>query len=169
MSEQLMITKPACSYAVGLCSGLLLAVSQSALAVGVSISGVIVAPPTCIINGGSTLNVPFGNDLMTTRIDGTNYRRAVPYTVTCTGLPSNGMTLKLQGTGAGFNSSLLSTNNANLGIKLFINGVAWSLNNLVNFTYPSLPTMEAVPVKNPTGTLSAGAFSASATLVVALQ
>lgn len=163
------MAKPACSYAVWACSWLLLAVSQSALAIGVSIRGVIVAPPTCIINGGSTLNVPFGNDLMTTRVDGVNYRRAVPYTVTCTGLPSNGMTIKLQGSGAGFNSAVLGTNNVNLGIKLFINGVAWSLNNAVNFTYPSLPTMEAVPVKNPVGTLSAGAFSASATLVVALQ
>ncbi len=106
---------------------------------------------------------------MTTRVDGVNYRRSVPYTVTCTGQPSNGMTLKLQGVGAGFNSAVLGTNNVNLGIKLFINGADWSLNNTVNFTYPDLPTMEAVPVKKPASTLSAGAFSASATLVVALQ
>lgn len=163
------MAKSASACALWACGCLLLAASQTALAVGVSIRGVIVAPPTCIINAGSILHVPFGNDLMTTRIDGVNYRRAVPYTVTCTGLPSNGMTLKLQGTGSSFNSALLGTNNVNLGIKLFINGAAWSLNNTVNFTYPSLPAMEAVPVKRPASTLSAGAFSASATLVVALQ
>lgn len=152
------------------CTLLLLAISEAALAqVSLAIRGVIIAPPTCIINGGNTLNVPFGNALMTTRIDGVNYRRQVPYTVTCTGLPSNGMTLKLQGTGAGFDSTSLSTNNADLGIKLFINGALWPLNNTVNFTYPTLPRMEAVPVKRIGSVLSAGAFSASATVVVALQ
>ncbi|WP_019410586.1 fimbrial protein [Pseudomonas psychrophila] len=163
------MARSANACAILACSWLLLVVSQRVLAIGVSISGVIVAPPVCIINGGNTLNVPFGNDLMTTRVDGVNYRRSVPYTVTCTGQPSNGMTLKLQGVGAGFNSAVLGTNNVNLGIKLFINGADWSLNNTVNFTYPDLPTMEAVPVKKPASTLSAGAFSASATLVVALQ
>ena len=137
--------------------------------VNVAIRGVIVAPPTCIINGGKTLNVPFGNDLMTTRVDGVNYRRAVPYTVTCTGQISNGMTLKLQGSGAAFDASTLRTSNSDLGVKLYINGAVWQLNTLVNFTYPALPRMEAVPVKRPTSTLQAGAFSASATLVVALQ
>ena len=106
---------------------------------------------------------------MTTRIDGVNYRRAVPYTVSCVGLPSNGMTLKLQGIAASFNNTLLGTNNTNLGIRLYINGAPWFLNNPVNFTYPILPAMEAVPVKRDASTLSAGAFSASATLVVALQ
>ena len=56
-----------------------------------------------------------------------------------------------------------------LGIKLFINGALWPLNNTVNFTYPTLPRMEAVPVKRIGSVLSAGAFSASATVVVALQ
>ena len=154
------------------CSLLLLAISEAALAqVTLAIRGVIMAPPSCVINGGSTLNVPFGNALMTTRIDGLNYRRKVPYTVTCTGLPSNGMTLKLQGTGAGFDSAFLSTSNADLGIKLFINGVVWPLNNTVSFTYPTLPSMEAVPVKKSGSVLNAGTFSASAsaTVVVAWQ
>lgn len=48
-----------------------------------TIRAVIVAPPPCVINSGGTLNVPFGNDLLTSRIDGVNYRREVPYTVTC--------------------------------------------------------------------------------------
>lgn len=164
------MAKPTSSSTVwAFCWLLLLAVSQSASAVGVSIRGVIFVPPSCTVNGGSTINVPFGNDLMTTRIDGVNYRKTVPYTVTCTGLPSNGLTMKLQGVGAGFNSTLLSTNNVNLGIKFFINGVSWPLNSNFNFTAQNLPTMEAVPVKKPASSLSTGAFSASATLLVVLQ
>lgn len=156
--------------AVFICGCGLLSVGQVVHAeVGLTIRGVIVAPPSCVINGGSTLNVPFGSDLMTTRIDGVNYKRSVPYTVTCTGHSSNGMTLKLQGTGAAFDGTSLSTNNTDLGIRLFMNGSVWPLNSLKNFTYPTLPTMEAVPVKKSGSTLQAGAFSASATLVVAQQ
>jgi len=39
----------------------------------------------------------------------------------------------------------------------------------VKFTYPTLPVMEAVPVKKTNSTLKGGAFSAVATLVVAQQ
>jgi type 1 fimbria pilin len=145
-----------------LCEGVMAQVS-------VSIRGVILAPPPCVINAGSTLNVPFGDDLMTTRIDGVNYRRSVPYTLTCGPQPSNNMKITLQGTGAGFGSAYLGTSKSDLGIKLLLNGAAWPLNNAVNFTYPTLPVIEAVPVKNPGSTLTGGAFSASATLVVALQ
>ena len=145
-----------------LCEGVMAQVS-------VSIRGVILAPPPCVINAGSTLNVPFGDDLMTTRIDGVNYRRGVPYTLTCGPQPSNNMKITLQGSGAGFGSAYLGTSKSDLGIKLLLNGAAWPLNNAVNFTYPTLPVIEAVPVKNPGSTLTGGAFSASATLVVALQ
>ncbi|ASC85888.1 fimbrial protein [Pseudomonas fragi] len=152
------------------CGAALLPLCEGVMAqVTVSIRGVIVAPPPCVINAGSTLNVPFGDDLMTTRIDGVNYRRGVPYTLTCGPQPSNNMKITLQGTGAGFGSAYLGTSKSDLGIKLLLNGAAWPLNNAVNFTYPTLPVIEAVPVKNPGSTLTGGAFSASATLVVALQ
>lgn len=152
------------------CGAALLPLCEGVMAqVSVSIRGVILAPPPCVINAGSTLNVPFGDDLMTTRIDGVNYRRSVPYTLTCGPQPSNNMKIILQGTGAGFGSAYLGTSKSDLGIKLLLNGAAWPLNNAVNFTYPTLPVIEAVPVKNPGSTLTGGAFSASATLVVALQ
>ena len=152
------------------CGAALLPLCEGAMAqVSVYIRGVILAPPPCVINAGSTLNVPFGDDLMTTRIDGVNYRRGVPYTLTCGPQPSNNMKITLQGTGAGFGSAYLGTSKSDLGIKLLLNGAAWPLNKTVNFTYPTLPVIEAVPVKNPGSTLTGGAFSASATLVVALQ
>lgn len=164
------MAKSVTPMAMLVCTGALWVFSPLLMAqVDVQIRGVIVAPPTCIINGGNTLNVPFGNELLTTRIDGVNYRRKVPYTLTCTGQTSNDMTLKLQGTGAVFDTSTLRTSKSDLGVKLFINGAAWALNTTTKFTYPNRPTMEAVPVKKPASTLSAGAFSASATLVVALQ
>lgn len=61
---------------------LLWAVSQGVQAdTNLIIRATIIAPPPCVINGGGTLDVPFGNDLQTSRVDGVNYRRNVPYTV----------------------------------------------------------------------------------------
>ncbi|KQB52255.1 exotoxin [Pseudomonas endophytica] len=135
----------------------------------VAIRGTIIAPPACVINSGGILDVPFGDNLMTTQIDGVQYRKPVQYTVVCTGGGSDAMTLTLTGVGAPFDAQSLGTNKTDLGIKLFINGAAWPLNTSVKFTYPVLPALEAVPVKRSSSTLAAGAFSAAATLVVASQ
>jgi len=134
-----------------------------------NIRAVIIAPPPCVINSGTTLNVPFGNDLLTSRVDGVNYRRNVPYTVTCNSPFSNALTLELKGTGAAFDGAVLVTRKADLGVKLYVNGAAWPLNRAVNFTYPNIPVVQAVPVKRAGSKLTGGAFDATATLVVDYQ
>ena len=149
---------------------LLWTLSQGVLAdVNVTISGVVYAPPPCVINGGSTLTVPFGDALQTTRIDGINYQRGVDYKVSCENPSSNAMTLELKGTGAAFDAKSLATSKADLGVKLFVDGADWPLNTAVKFTYPTLPAVQAVPVKRPGSTLTGGGFTAAATLVVVLQ
>ncbi len=156
--------------AVSALGSLLLLCCQSALAdVSVSIKGTVLMPPPCVINAAGTLNVPFGSELLTTRINGVNYEKAVPYTLTCGQQPTNSMTLKLTGTGAGFDSGALGTNKSDLGIRLKVGGVPWPLNTTVNFTHPTLPVVTAVLVKKTGSTLTGGTFSASATLVQALR
>ena len=156
--------------AVSALGGLLLICCQGAFGdVSVKIKGVVLMPPPCVVNAAGTLNIPFGTGLLTTRINGVNYSKPVPYTVTCGPQPTNFMTLKLTGTGAGFDSSALGTSKSNLGIRLLVGGAAWPLNTTVNFTYPNLPNVKAVLVKKTGSTLAGGAFSASATLVVALR
>ncbi|WP_300635139.1 fimbrial protein [Pseudomonas sp.] len=151
-------------------AGVLLAVSQGLQAeTSLTIRAVIVAPPPCVINGGGTLDVPFGNDLQTSRVDGVNYRRDVPYTVTCSSPFSNALTLELKGTAAAFDHQVLATRKPDLGVRLFVNGADWPLNRTVNFTYPNFPVVQAVPVKRAGSQLTGGAFDASATLVVDYQ
>ena len=158
------------SWAMFIGSSLLWAVSQGVQAeTSLTIRAVIIAPPPCVINSGSTLNVPFGNDLLTSRVDGINYRRGVPYTVTCDSPFSNALTLALRGTGAAFDSRVLGTRKPDLGVKLFVNGADWPLNTAVNFTYPIFPVVQEVPVKRAGSTLTGGAFDATATLVVDYQ
>ena len=164
------MTKAVGPRAILIGAGLLWVASQGVQAdTNLIIRAVIIAPPPCIINGASTLNVPFGNDLLTSRVDGVNYRRNVPYTGTCDAPFSNAMRLELRGTGASFDARVLSTRNPNLGVKLFINGADWPLNAAVNFTYPNFPVVQAVPVKRAGSVLLGGAFDAAATLVVDYQ
>lgn len=149
---------------------LLLLCGQGAVAdVSLNIKGVVLMPPPCVVNAAGTLNISFGNGLKTTEINGVNYEKAVPYTVTCGPQPTNLMTLKLTGTGTGFDASALRTSKGDLGIRLLIEGVAWPLNTTVNFTHPTLPVVKAVLIKKTGSTLVGGSFSASATLVVALR
>ena len=83
MTNRPLMPNAASACALLMCSALLLTCGQAVRAdVNVTIRGTIVAPPSCVINGGSTLTVPFGDNLLTTRIDGIEYRRAVPFTVT---------------------------------------------------------------------------------------
>ncbi|NVZ18272.1 fimbrial protein [Pseudomonas costantinii] len=158
------------SRAMFLGGGLLWAVSHGVLAeTNLTIRAVIIAPPPCVINSGSTLDVPFGNDLLTSRVDGVNYRRGVPYTVRCDSPFNNAMTLELKGTGASFDQNVLLTRKPDLGVKLFVNGADWPLNTAVNFTHPNFPVVQAVPVKRVGSSLTGGAFDAAATLVVEYQ
>ncbi|MFL1502926.1 fimbrial protein [Pseudomonas sp. O64] len=158
------------SWAILVAGGLLWAASQGVQAdTNLTIRAVIIAPPPCVINSGGTLDVPFGNDLLTSRIDGVNYRRAVPYTVVCDSPFNNAMTLELKGTAASFDRNVLLTRKPDLGVKLFVNGADWPLNTVVNFTHPNFPTVQAVPVKRAGSTLTGGAFDAAATLVVDYQ
>ena len=170
MSKGVIMAKPTGLRAIFISGGLLWVASQGVQAeTGLTIRAVIIAPPPCVINGGSTLDVPFGNDLLTSRVDGVNYRREVPYTVTCTSPFSNALTLELKGTAAAFDSGVLMTRTADLGVKLFVNGADWPLNTAVNFTYPNFPVVQAVPVKRAGSVLTGGAFDAAATLVVDYQ
>ena len=170
MSKGVIMVKPTGLRAIFISGGLLWVASQGVQAeTGLTIRAVIIAPPPCVINGGSTLDVPFGNDLLTSRVDGINYRRGVPYTVTCNSPFSNALTLELKGTGAAFDHRVLMTRKTDLGVKLFVNGADWPLNTAVNFTYPNFPVVQAVPVKRAGSVLTGGAFDAAATLVVDYQ
>lgn len=131
--------------------------------------GTLVEPPPCVVNGDSLIEVDFGNDVMTTRIDGSYKKMPVNYLVECKDVSSNAMKIQIQGNGVSFDSDVLQTNKSNLGIKFLRNGSAQPINSWINFTYPSLPKFEAVPVKKNSAVLSGGVFTAGATMKVEYQ
>ncbi|MEL5591928.1 fimbrial protein [Serratia ureilytica] len=139
---------------------------QAATTVTVKVT--IVAPPPCVINGNRTIEVNFG-EVMTTRVDGKNYRVPVSYSLSCSGQSKNAMKLQVQGTGAAFDTSALKTTKTGLGIQMQQGSSNLALNSWLNFTYPNTPELWAVPVKQSGVTLSGGEFTAGATMKVAYQ
>ncbi|WP_366519502.1 fimbrial protein [Serratia nevei] len=144
-----------------------LPVSYSATTVTVSVT--VLAPPACVINGERPIEVDFGDEVMTTRVDGSNFKRPIDYTLSCSGLSKNALKMQVQGTGAAFDGTVLKTDKSGLGIAILNGGSRWALNSWTNFTYPNKPTLTAVPVKQSGATLQGGAFNASATLRVDYQ
>jgi type 1 fimbria pilin len=129
---------------------------------------VSVVAPACVINDNKAIEVEFG-DVMTTRVDGSNYRMPVNYTLDCGAESNNAMKLQVQGNGAGFNSEVLQTTVPDLGIRLQNGTTTLPINTWVNFTYPTKPELWAVPVKAAGATLSAGEFTAASTMRVDYQ
>ncbi|WP_411752403.1 fimbrial protein [Serratia sp. (in: enterobacteria)] len=129
---------------------------------------VTVVAPTCVINNNRPIEVEFG-DVMTTRVDGNNYRMPVNYTLDCKNIPSNAMKLKVQGIVAGFDGTLLKTSNSALGIKLQTGATKLSVNTWLNFSYPKKPELWVVPVQKSGSTLTGDEFTAVATMNVDYQ
>ncbi|HGM6909401.1 TPA: fimbrial protein [Serratia marcescens] len=130
----------------------------------VTVSVTVLAPLPCVINGGKPIEVDFGSEVLTTRIDGSNYLTPINYSLSCTGPARNSMKLQIAGNGAGFNGQLLQTSVNGLGIALLRGDARIPLNSWQNFTYPNVPELKAVPIKQAGVQLPTGEFTASATL-----
>ncbi|MFV8904626.1 fimbrial protein [Serratia fonticola] len=137
----------------------------------VKVTVTIAAPPPCEINGNNLIEVKFGNDVMTTRINGSYKKQLVPYTIECKNAqPNEQLKIQIVGNqGAGFNSHVLQTEKDGLGIALLRNDNPQPLNTWVSFTYPNKPKFEVVPVKLSGAILKGGRFSAGATMKVEYQ
>lgn len=134
----------------------------------VTVKVVVMAPPPCVINGDRLIEVEFG-DVMTTRVDGNNYRIPVDYTLSCTGASSRMMKMKMAGIGATFDGSVLMTTTAGLGLQLQQGDRKLPLNTWQNFVYPLTPRLWVVPVKQSGVALKGGEFYAGATMQIAYQ
>lgn len=134
----------------------------------VTVKVTVVAPPPCVINDDRPIEVDFG-DVLTTRVDGNNYRLPIDYTLTCTDASSNAMKLQIRGNGAAFNPAVLQTDQPALGIALQKDGSMLAVNDWLKFTYPDKPQLYAVPVKQAGAILKVGGFSAAATFTVDYQ
>ncbi|WP_240775909.1 fimbrial protein [Serratia proteamaculans] len=148
--------------------GLLLASPLAWANEPITVKGVI-QTMSCVINGGKDIDVDFGSTLKTALIDGSQYKTRVVFTLSCSGNSSNALKMQINGTAAGFDATALATDKTDLGLALINGGKKQPINAWFNFTYPTLPVLEMVPVKKAGVTLSGGDFNATATLMVDVQ
>lgn len=134
-------------------------------------SGTLIMPPPCTINQGQLVEVDFGKRVGVKKVDGKNYLQTVGYSIDCDEPGISGLVLGLTVTGAatGFDTAALQTNVPDLGIRLLLNGEAFTLNKRLAINAGSTPTLQAVPVKKPGVELGAGAFEVTATLLADYQ
>jgi type 1 fimbria pilin len=155
----------------GIKTGVLLLLLVAPLGWGnepITVKGVIQGM-NCVINGGKEIDVDFGSTVQTTLIDGSQYKTKVVFTLKCSGNSSNALKLQIDGTAAAFDATALATDKTDLGLALLNGGKKQAINTWFNFTYPTLPVLEMVPVKKAGVTLSGGDFNATATLKVDVQ
>lgn len=120
----------------------------------------------CQINNGATIEVHFG-DLVISKFDGTSYgQQTIPYTLQCQSPDtSHQLTLAIKGTG-GTNAGWLRTDISYMEIAFYLNGSPLYLNQSVDINPSTHPAITAVPAKQPEGYMPApGHFTATATLV----
>ena len=135
----------------------------------VNVSVTVLDRPACVVNGNQAIIVDFGNDMFTHKVDGNHYLEGVNYTLECDNLLRNAMRMQITGNTGVFKNKALQTSQPNLGIELRADGRTLLMNSWLNFTYPNIPKLQAVPVKNTGATLTGGEFSAAATLLVDYQ
>lgn len=141
----------------------------SSATANMAFNGILVEPPPCTINRGSTLEIDF-KDVGINKVDGDNYRQQINYSITCTGgaLPWQ-MVLTIKGVATSFEASAVQSSVADLGIMLLQNSSPFSLNTPLKINPATPPVLEAVPVKKMGAVLGPGGFTAAATLLAEYQ
>ncbi|EPZ8357879.1 fimbrial protein [Klebsiella pneumoniae] len=135
----------------------------------VTFHGTLIEAPPCVVNGGNKIVVDFGNEVMTTRIDGTAYKERIAFTLDCSEAIDTKQKVRISGPVAGFDTQALAGNQTGFGIALYKGAERYTPGEWLPFTDPSVPELYAVPVKQGGVTLSGGTFSILASLVVDYQ
>lgn len=130
----------------------------------------ITAPP-CTINNNQTIDIDFGDSVVASEVSKGGYSVPVNYTLDCNQLTEgNSLEMTISGAGADFDSTLLNTSMAGLGIKLSANSEKYPLNTSLDFSSVSeKPELVATLIKDPARDLGTGEFTAGATMQVKYQ
>lgn len=136
----------------------------------VTFHGTLIEAPPCVVNDGNPVVVDFGNEVMTTRIDGSEYRKRIAFTLDCSEALSGKQQLRITaGALTGFDPQALAGDQPGFGIALYEGTQRYTPGTWLPFTDPALPELYAVPVKQDGTTLTGGAFNILASLVVDYQ
>lgn len=140
------------------------------MADNIELSGTLLARPLCTVSDkGGRMDVRFGN-VAINRIDGEQYRKAIPYQINCPGATTSTswrMRLTLKGNPTVFEPEALQSSVQDLGIKVLLGGTELipEQPRFVQINPTAVPLLEAVPVKLADSELPSIDFTASALLL----
>ncbi|MFP2428870.1 fimbrial protein [Enterobacter ludwigii] len=135
----------------------------------VNFKGTVVEAPPCVVSDNQLITVDFGDEVMTTRVNGANYKQSIRFTLDCSEALSSKQKIRITGETAEFDTKALSTSASSLAIALYHEDVRYTPGEWISFTDPDIPALYAIPVKQDGATLTGGAFSVLASLVVDYQ
>ena len=142
----------------------------STASAGMSFGGTLVSEPSCIIQDGERIDVNFGSNIASSKVDGVNYMQPLNYTITCQGGTSGAVVmLSLFGEPSPFDANAIKTSipNNELGIRVYQSGATltlFKLNSAIKIDPAAPPKLQVVPVKKLGAKLPARVFEAWATL-----
>ncbi|MDZ7320055.1 fimbrial protein [Kosakonia sacchari] len=138
--------------------------------VGISFRGTLIEPPPCVINNDETIYVDFGDEIITTLVDGQNYKKKIEFSLDCSSTTSTSQKIRISSTSpASFDETSLATDINGLGISLLHDGTHYNQGEWLPFEYPAVPVFEAVLIKQSGVSLNTGVFHATASLIVDYQ
>lgn len=130
---------------------------------------ITVITPPCKINHGQDIIVNFGDSVVTTQIDGSYKKIPIEYTIDCASATSPDLKMTISGNGAGFDKTVLATDNSDLGIAIYHDTALFPINSSVEFNLAKKLKLDAALVKQKGSVLMGGKFSASATMSIEYQ
>lgn len=142
---------------------------SSAQANDIDFKGSLIEQPPCVINDNELITVDFGNEVMTTRIDGQNYTEIAEFSLDCSAAVGTApLKLRVAGTKASF-AEALDGGVPGLGIALMLGGQPLKPNDWQTFSSTVKPEIRAVPVKEDGVVLDGGTFRVLASLEMEYQ
>ncbi|MCU6159786.1 fimbrial protein [Enterobacter bugandensis] len=117
----------------------------------------------CTVNSGKPISVGFGDEILTTAIAGDLQKQDIAMTFSCAANNYTGKMTVVPGTISTFDDNAIATNIEGLAIKVNLDNSRIKMNEAHVVDLNKAPKYEAVLLKDPTVTLTAGKFTASAT------
>lgn len=141
------------------------------ISVDVYISGTLIAPINCQINGNKTIDIIFG-DVSISEVQKKNVTKDFTPGLICTDLVKNELRYQISGSPGSSGSGNLQTTSEGLGIKFYDSELRpVNLNEWHNFNYANgqIKNLYASLFKYGSAPLDAGAFIANAKFIVDYQ
>jgi type 1 fimbria pilin len=144
----------------------LIPLSTSASNINVSVE---ILAPSCTINNGDIIEVDFGDELLSTRLDGINYSKDITANFQCNSATPEEIYLKIEGDEWVKDGHFLKTSKVDLAIQFRVNSTHQPINKRITID-PSKPfTLQVAPIFIGEKRLSAGSFTATGTLAIYYQ